>query len=184
MHIYLQLLYLLGLIPWSLCSVFFLSLVTVFILKSILFDISIVIQVFFWFPFAGYTFFHPLTFSLCVSLDLKWVSCWQHIYVFCFCIHSAILCLFFFNMYLFLLFIWLLWVLVATRRIFIAACRIFSCGVWALSCGMWDLVHWPGIEPTPPALGAWSLNHWTTREVPDTLCLLIRAYSPFTFFFF
>ena len=28
------------------------------------------------------------------------------------------------------------------------------------------LVPWPGIEPMPPALGAWSLNHWTTREVP------------------
>ena len=28
------------------------------------------------------------------------------------------------------------------------------------------LVSWPGIEPRPPALGAWSLSHWTTREVP------------------
>ena len=27
-------------------------------------------------------------------------------------------------------------------------------------------VPWPGIEHTPPALGAWSLNHWTAREVP------------------
>ena len=25
---------------------------------------------------------------------------------------------------------------------------------------------WPGIEPGPPALGAGSLSHWTTREVP------------------
>ena len=33
-------------------------------------------------------------------------------------------------------------------------------------CGMWDLVPWPGIEPRPPALGAWSLSHCTTREVP------------------
>ena len=32
---------------------------------------------------------------------------------------------------------------------------------------MWDLVPWPGIEPGPPAVGAWSLNHWTTREVPS-----------------
>lgn len=24
----------------------------------------------------------------------------------------------------------------------------------------------PGIEPVPPVLGAWSLNHWTPREVP------------------
>ena len=30
---------------------------------------------------------------------------------------------------------------------------------------MQDLVPQPGIEPGPPALGAWSLTHWTTREV-------------------
>ena len=30
---------------------------------------------------------------------------------------------------------------------------------------MWDLVPPPGIEPRPPALGARSLTHWTTREV-------------------
>ena len=41
----------------------------------------------------------------------------------------------------FYLFIWLSWVLVA-------ACRI--------------LVPQPGIEPKPPALGAWSLSHWTS----------------------
>ena len=31
---------------------------------------------------------------------------------------------------------------------------------------MWDLAPWPGIEPRPPALAAWSLSHWITREVP------------------
>ena len=36
--------------------------------------------------------FHPLTFSLYVSLGLKWVSCRQHIYGSCFCVHSASLC--------------------------------------------------------------------------------------------
>ena len=39
------------------------------------------------------------------------------------------------------------------------ACKLFS-------CGMWDLVPWPGIDPRPPALGARSLSHWITREVP------------------
>ena len=34
---------------------------------------------------------------------------------------------------------------------------------------MWDLVPGPGIEPVPPALGAQSLTHWTTREVPPRL---------------
>ena len=28
------------------------------------------------------------------------------------------------------------------------------------------LISWPGIRPRPPSLGAWSLNHWTTREIP------------------
>ena len=49
---------------------------------------------FFYFPFAWNIFFHPLTFSLYVSYGLKWVSCRQHIYGSCFCIHSASLCLF------------------------------------------------------------------------------------------
>ena len=36
-----------------------------------------------------------------------------------------------------------------------AACRI--------------LVPWPGIKPVPPpAVEAWSLNHWTAREFPYT----------------
>ena len=45
------------------------------------------------FPFARSVFFHPLTFSLYVSWGLKQVSCWQHIYGSCFCIHSTSLCL-------------------------------------------------------------------------------------------
>ena len=34
-----------------------------------------------------------------------------------------------------------------------------------LNCGMWDLVPQPGIKPRPPALGAWSLSHWITRDM-------------------
>ena len=36
-----------------------------------------------------------------------------------------------------------------------------------LGCGMWDIVPWPGIEPWPPALRAWSLSHQATREAPS-----------------
>ena len=32
------------------------------------------------------------------------------------------------------------------------------------ACGA--LVPQPGMEPMPPALAVWSLNHWATREVP------------------
>ena len=49
----------------------------------------IVTPAFFCFPFAWNVFFHPLTFSLYVSLGLKWVSHRQHIYGSYFCIHSA-----------------------------------------------------------------------------------------------
>ena len=37
--------------------------------------------------------------------------------------------------------------------------------VLALSYRMWDLVPRRGIEPKPSVLGAWSLNHWTSKEV-------------------
>ena len=36
---------------------------------------------------------------------------------------------------------------------------------------MWTLVLCLGIEPRPPELGAWSLSHWTTREIPEDLTL-------------
>ena len=35
------------------------------------------------------------------------------------------------------------------------------CRVVLAPCGKWDLVPWPGIEPGLPALGTWSLRHWT-----------------------
>ena len=43
----------------------------------------------------------------------------------------------------------------------------FSCSIQTLSCSTWDLVHQLGIEFGSPALGAQSLSHWTTREVPN-----------------
>ena len=39
---------------------------------------------------------------------------------------------------------------------------LFDCP--GLSCSVWDLVFWPAV--THPSLGAWSLSHSTTREVP------------------
>ena len=50
-----------------------LSLVTVFIFKPILSDMIIAIPAFFWLPFVWNTFFHPLSLSLYVSLNQKWV---------------------------------------------------------------------------------------------------------------
>ena len=41
--------------------------------------------------------------------------------------------------------------------------RFFT--IWALREAL------PGIKPGPPALAAWSLNHWTMREVLLLICL-------------
>ena len=47
-----------------------------------------------------------------------------------------------------------------------------------LICSMWDLVPWPGIEPRPSALRAWSLSPWTTREVPICPLLWLPWHVP------
>ena len=39
---------------------------------------------------------------------------------------------------------------------------------WILVAASRILVPWPGVEPGPLALGAQSLNHWTTREILHT----------------
>ena len=64
---------------------------------------------------------------------------------------------------------WLCWVLTVAHGMVHFHCSmqdLFTCSMQILGCGTWDLVPWPGIEPEPPALGVWSLSHWTTREVP------------------
>ena len=45
------------------------------------------------------------------------------------------------------------------------------------SQSMWHLVPQPGIKPGPFALGAQSFSHWTTREVPNAL-LLVLSLAP------
>ena len=57
--------------------------------------------------------------------------------------------------------------------VLVVALGIFSlcCGMWTLSCWMWDLVPQTRDWTRAPALGAWSLNHRTTREVPRAVVL-------------
>ena len=54
----------------------------------------------------------------------------------------------------------------AVPSIFITVRWDFSRDMQSLSCCLWDLVPSAGMELGPPALGAQSLSHWTTREVP------------------
>ena len=50
-----------------------------FWLEVCLSDISMSNSTFFWFPLVWSNTFHSFTLMLCVSLELKWVSCRQHI---------------------------------------------------------------------------------------------------------
>ena len=42
----------------------------------------------------------------------------------------------------------------------------FFLAILGLSCDLRDLVPWQWAKPRPPALGVWSLGHWTAREIP------------------
>ena len=51
----------------------------------------------------------------------------------------------------------------------------FSFFFWWHSVACRILVPQPGIEPSPPAVEAQSLNYWTAREVPNKLNLNWQA---------
>ena len=70
-------------------------------------------------------------------------------------------------LFIFICFYLLIWL----HRVLVAARGHFSCGLQTLRGSTWDLVSWPGMEPGSPALRAWSLPHWTTREVPSSFFL-------------
>ena len=63
-----------------------------FISRFILSDMSIATPAFFWPPFAWNIFFQSFSFSLYVSLCLRWVSCRPLIKESCFYIRSGNLC--------------------------------------------------------------------------------------------
>ena len=54
--------------------------------------------------------------------------------------------------------------------------QLWHAGSLVAAC-VWDLVPWPGIEPGPPELGVWSLNHCTTREVSLYLFLIAAVLN-------
>ena len=45
----------------------------------------------------------------------------------------------------------------------------------------WSLVPWPGMEPRTPALGAQSLSHWATWEVPVNIYFYFSQLSRATY---
>ena len=50
---------------------------------------------------------------------------------------------------------------------FTAWVLVAALGILCLCWGLSDLVPWPGMELSSPALGSWNLSHWTTKEVPQ-----------------
>ena len=67
--------------------------------------------------------------------------------------HRLLNCLIFFN--------YTSWSCIICEFYFFLIFKIFW--LHRVACGI--LVPWPGIKPVSPALEAWSLNHWTAREV-------------------
>ena len=65
------------------------------------------------------------------------------------------------------------YLLICLCHVLAAMYRIFNCATRTLSWDKCVLVPWPGIERRPSALGAWSLSHWTTKEVLLWLSLWI-----------
>ena len=63
------------------------------------------------------------------------------------------------------------------ERVFLVA----YLAVPGLCCGMWDQVPLPGIEPRPPALGVWSLSHWTPREILNAESFSNYIYFAYTY---
>ena len=60
--------------------------------------------------------------------------------------------------------------------IYIYACVCVSLllkNILATPRGMWDLSSPPMFEPAPPALEAWSQNHWAVREFPISLLFFL-----------
>ena len=55
---------------------------------------------------------------------------------------------------------------------------LFGCSgssLWHAEPFVVVLVSWPRIEPSLPTLGAPSVSHWTTREVPNQVSVYVRV---------
>ena len=62
-----------------------------------------------------------------------------------------------------------------TSTFWLSFCFLFFFWLHHVVCGI--LVPWSGIEPVAPAVEAWSLNHWTARQVPRLLLSEIAFWS-------
>ena len=54
---------------------------------------------------------------------------------------------------------------------------LFYVLIWPYHAAFGILAPRPGMEPEPPAVEVWSLNHWTTREIPAFYPFLLSAVT-------
>ena len=52
---------------------------------------------------------------------------------------------------------------------------LFFFSFWLLCAACEILLPRSGIQPVPPAVEAWSVNHWTAREVPKILRYILHT---------
>ena len=71
------------------------------------------------------------------------------------------------------IFAWTKVSVVATLRPSLWCVGPFICSKRTLSCSMWDLIPCPGMEPGPPALGAWSLSRGPQGS--SSVCILTSS---------
>ena len=60
--------------------------------------------------------------------------------------------------------------------------KIFFFFFWPHGVAHRILAPLPGIKPAPPAVEAWSLNHWSAREVPRAHSLSMHLILPLEFY--
>ena len=149
-----------------------------FILRSILSDMKIATLAFFCFTFASIFLEYIFPSSHFQFLGLKWVSCRQHIYGFCFCIYSASLCLLVgaFNPLTFIVIIDIYVPIAIFLIVWGWFCRIFYCISQLYVCLTFvvKLVWWYWIFLTFACLKSFLFLHqFSMRSLPGTVILVV-----------
>ena len=126
------------------------------------------------------TFSHPSPKVTTILLLIAWISCtcffllnmWNVLFCICLC---SVFFIFFLCSILFVssirvvynckLFTPILLAYYYTLLLQFILYTFWFFGPCYVACGILDMG--PGIEPMPPALGMWNLNHWTVSGVPS-----------------
>ena len=61
--------------------------------------------------------------------------------------------------------------------VFVVVVLFFGVFFWLHGAARKILVPPPGTEPVPSAVEAWSINHWTAREVPEGVFFFLKTWQ-------